>query len=457
MDGRNGVGRSTNAAPLLAPDSGGKGKRRVAGARKHSKRKDRSGAGAGGAGPVGWNAGTSSGSLAAYAGGLGADFVNESALRRHKFRAFTVARLAFFASNFTVLYSLLVGCTLDAFLEVENGPKYSTLTRNLKHYGDMLLGMAVGAVATGVWMDKGHVRRVAVTVALVSVAGSIASSAAAGQVLSNTPTFGIMRGITGLGVGGMFPLAALLSGAAADPSHRGRELVITFLMQLAGYAVAVVLADLLLQFVCTTGSVNGVMQPCTVPELLLVYRILMGCEALLGIIVAYLSWGLRPPPRTRPATEVVMTKRFSLMALVCSRKRELMSVALPWMCVDAVVYGTSLLGGQELNGLEVFGSSYSVKSFALKVRAHTRLGTCRPCPVILTSHVRCVCALAFAGYRMWLVSAERCDVGAHGAGLLHCAAGHRVLRSAAAAAAGLWVPQRLLCSDGRCGCVPAHR
>lgn len=362
-------GLSTNASPLLAataPSKKGTGRKRGAG--KQRRRKDEGGAGAD---MSNWQA-TSNGSLAAYAGGLGADFMNESALRRHKFRAFTVARLAFFASNFTVLYSLLVGSTLDAFLEVEHGPKYSTLTRNLKHYGDMLLGMAVGAVATGVWMDKGHVRRVALTVAIVSVVGSVASSVVGDQVLSDGPLFGIMRGITGLGVGGMFPLAALLSGAAADPRHRGRELVITFLMQLAGYAVAVVLTDLLLQFLCTSQPVQGIMQPCTVSELVLVYRLLMGCEAFLGVIVAYLSWGLRPPARTRPATEVVMTKRFSLVALVSSRKRELLSVALPWMCVDAVVYGTSLLGGQELNGLEVYGSSYSVKSFALKVGACLR-------------------------------------------------------------------------------------
>ena len=314
--------------------------------------------------------GQSGSSMPAYAGGMGPDFVNDEDLRRHRFRAVTVARLAFFVSNFTVTFSLLVGSALDAYNQLEYNTTYMLLTPNLRHYAAMLAGMAAGSIVLGYCMDRFPVRRMAFVMCGLLFLGSCASFATAGLVLSTHPWFGMMRFVTGFGAGGMYPLAGVLSSASAEPHHRGKELVITFLMQLCGYAMAVVFTDLLLQFMCSATVEDGVDQPCTLAQLVLAYRVLMVVEALMAMFVAYMSNQLRAPRRSTPATEVVVDRR-SRATNVCTRHmRELLGLVIPWVCVDAVVYGTSLLGGQELNGLEVYGSSYSIKGFAIKVRGH---------------------------------------------------------------------------------------
>jgi PHS family inorganic phosphate transporter-like MFS transporter len=141
----------------------------------------------------------------------------------------------------------------------------------------LLVGMMLGQVLGGIMGDAiGRLR----ALRLVMILQMVASFASA-TLTSSWSSLAVWRCLLGVGAGGVYPLAAVLSAEQASSSSSNSKdddlhrVVLTFATQGVGFWMAPAMGYLLL---------------LTCSNLQVVWRLLLGLGALPGIVLFYLQW-----------------------------------------------------------------------------------------------------------------------------------------------------------------------
>ena len=145
--------------------------------------------------------------------------------------------------------------------------------------GSAILGAFIGAVVFGRIADVSGRKTIYAIVAGVMIVGAIASAAA-----PNVTWLVISRIVLGLGVGGDYPVSAVLMSEYSNRHDRGRLVGLVFAMQAVGLVVGPLVALLLL------GSGIG-------PSI--IWRVLLGLGAVPAAAVIYLRARMPESPRFR--------------------------------------------------------------------------------------------------------------------------------------------------------------
>jgi PHS family inorganic phosphate transporter-like MFS transporter len=191
-------------------------------------------------------------------------------------RAVLVSGMGFF----TDAYDLFVIATVAALVKTEwhlgtTGTSWVT--------GSAILGAFVGAFLFGRIADHLGRKRVYVTVAAVMILGAVASAVAPGFAWLVAARF-----VLGLGIGGDYPVSAVLMSEYANRDDRGRLVGLVFSMQAVGLVVGPLVAVVLL------GSGLA-------PDL--VWRLLLALGAVPAATVVYLRTKMPESPRFRAAVQ----------------------------------------------------------------------------------------------------------------------------------------------------------
>lgn len=190
-------------------------------------------------------------------------------------RAVVVSGVGFFSDA----YDLFVIATVAVLVKAQWGLS-STQTSWVE--GAAILGAFVGALLFGRIADAIGRRRVYFTVAVVMIVGALASAVA--------PSFlwlVVARLVLGLGIGGDYPVSAVLVSEFANRHDRGKLVGLVFAMQAAGLVVGPLVAIALL------GS--GLPHD-------LVWRVLLGLGAVPAAAVVYLRAKMPESPRFQART-----------------------------------------------------------------------------------------------------------------------------------------------------------
>lgn len=134
----------------------------------------------------------------------------------------------------------------------------------------LLVGMMIGQVLGGILGDAVGRLRALQCVMLLQMLSSFASATASWKSLT------VWRCLLGMGAGGVYPLAAVLSAEQKDDNDLHR-VVLTFATQGLGFWMVPAVGCLLLW---------------TCSNLEIVWRVLLGLGALPGILLVYLQWKL---------------------------------------------------------------------------------------------------------------------------------------------------------------------
>jgi MFS transporter, PHS family, inorganic phosphate transporter len=148
--------------------------------------------------------------------------------------------------------------------------------------GSAILGAFVGAFLFGRIADLLGRRRVYAVVAAVMIAGAIASAAAPGFAWLVAA-----RLVLGLGIGGDYPVSAVLMSEYANRKDRGRLVALVFSMQAVGLVVGPLVAITLF----ASGLDHG-----------MVWRVLLGLGAAPAAAAIYLRTRMPESPRFRART-----------------------------------------------------------------------------------------------------------------------------------------------------------
>jgi PHS family inorganic phosphate transporter-like MFS transporter len=216
----------------------------------------------------------------------------------------------------------------------------STLLKGQWHLGTgqvamlnaVMLGAAfIGAVVFGRLADAvGRTRVYWMSAALMVIA-------AIGSALA--PSLAVLvafRCLLGLGVGGDYPVSAVLMSEYASPKARGRMVALVFSAQAVGLVVAPLIALALL---------GGGAGPAVT------WRVLLGLGAIPAAAAVWLRRKLPEPPgyqaqasRPRPAAQAAPGQSTGLRALVASRRLLVLlaGTAGCWFLLDYAYYGNTI-------------------------------------------------------------------------------------------------------------------
>ncbi|OYV59675.1 MAG: hypothetical protein B7Z69_06475 [Actinobacteria bacterium 21-73-9] len=198
------------------------------------------------------------------------DLLNEAPTGRFHRRAVVVSGMGFF----TDAYDLFVISTVASLVKVQWG---LTTTEGSWVTGAAILGAFVGAFVFGRLADIFGRKTTYVTVAAIMIVGALASAAA--------PSFlwlVVARFVLGLGIGGDYPVSAVLMSEYSNSKDRGRLVGLVFSMQALGLIVGPLAALTLL----SVGLADSV-----------VWRLLLALGAVPAAAVIYLRGRMPESPR----------------------------------------------------------------------------------------------------------------------------------------------------------------
>lgn len=199
-----------------------------------------------------------------------ADALDEVPLSRFHRRAVVVSGMGFF----TDAYDLFVIATVAALVSTQ---WHLTTAQTSWVSGAAVLGAFVGAMVFGRLADLGGRKKVYALVAAVMVIGAISSALA-----PNLLMLILARFVLGLGIGGDYPVSAVLMSEYSNRNDRGRLVSMVFSMQALGLVVGPLIALGLLE--------SHVSHDLT-------WRLLLALGALPALAVIYLRTKMPESPR----------------------------------------------------------------------------------------------------------------------------------------------------------------
>jgi PHS family inorganic phosphate transporter-like MFS transporter len=191
---------------------------------------------------------------------------------RSKFhrRAVVISGMGFF----TDAYDLFVIATVATLVKSQ---WHLSTTQTSWVTGSAILAAFLGAMVFGRIADVLGRKTVYTTVAAIMIAGAIASAAAPGFLF-----LVVSRFVLGLGIGGDYPVSAVLMSEYSNRQDRGRMVGLVFSMQALGLIVGPLVALILLA--------SGISHEMT-------WRILLGLGAIPAASVVYLRARMPESPR----------------------------------------------------------------------------------------------------------------------------------------------------------------
>ncbi len=251
---------------------------------------------------------------------------------------------------FTDAYDLFVISTVAAIV---SSRWHLTTSQTSWVSGSAILGAFVGAVVFGRLADIVGRKRIYVTVAVVMITGALASSLA-----PNFLTLAAARFLLGLGIGGDYPVSAVLMSEYANRNDRGRLVGLVFSMQALGLVVGPLVAlglleshvgdDLTWRLLLALGALPAagvVYLRSKMPESPRFQAAVRGRAHQAAAELADFSRGVVPSfvPQPRPAGGVGPSRR-RLSAVFCDKRllRLLAGTAGSWFVLDYAYYGNTL-------------------------------------------------------------------------------------------------------------------
>jgi MFS transporter, PHS family, inorganic phosphate transporter len=198
------------------------------------------------------------------------DLLNEAPSSKFHRRTVIISGVGFF----TDAYDLFVIATAAALVAVQW--HLSTLQTSWVT-GAAILGAFIGAFTFGRIADVIGRKRVYVTVAVIMIVGALASALAPGFLW-----LVVARLVLGLGIGGDYPVSAVLMSEYSNRKDRGRMVGLVFSMQALGLIVGPLVALVLL-----SSGIGGN----------LTWRLLLGFGAIPAAAVVYLRSKMPESPR----------------------------------------------------------------------------------------------------------------------------------------------------------------
>jgi MFS transporter, PHS family, inorganic phosphate transporter len=198
------------------------------------------------------------------------DLLNEAPTSKFHRRTVIISGVGFF----TDAYDLFVIATAAALVSIQ---WHLSTTQTSWVTGAAILGAFVGAFTFGRIADVIGRKTVYVTVAVIMIFGAVASALA--------PSFVWLvaaRLVLGLGIGGDYPVSAVLMSEYSNRKDRGRLVGLVFSMQALGLIIGPLVALVLL-----TSGIGGN----------LTWRLLLGLGALPAAGVVYLRSKMPESPR----------------------------------------------------------------------------------------------------------------------------------------------------------------
>src|SRR5579863_8734259 len=198
------------------------------------------------------------------------DLLNNAPRSRFHRRAVVISGMGFF----TDAYDLFVISTVAALVKTQ---WHLSTTQTSWVTGSAILAAFVGAFVFGRVADILGRKRIYVLVAGIMIVGALASAFA-----SNFVWLVIARFVLGLGIGGDYPVSAVMMSEYSNRNDRGRLVGLVFSMQAIGLIVGPLVALILL----SSGMASS-----------LTWRVLLGAGALPAAAVIYLRSKMPESPR----------------------------------------------------------------------------------------------------------------------------------------------------------------
>ncbi len=220
-------------------------------------------------------AGTGRGGVVVPPTGLAAiatvsDLLNDAPRSRFHRRAVVISGMGFF----TDAYDLFVISTVAVLVKAQ---WHLSTTQTSWVAGSTILAAFIGAVVFGRIADVLGRKSVYVLVALIMIVGAVTSAFATGFMWLVMARF-----VLGLGIGGDYPVSAVLMSEYANRDDRGRLVGLVFSMQALGLIVGPLVGLLLLS--------SGISHDLT-------WRLMLGLGAVPAAAVVYLRSKMPESPR----------------------------------------------------------------------------------------------------------------------------------------------------------------
>jgi PHS family inorganic phosphate transporter-like MFS transporter len=206
------------------------------------------------------------------AGATVSDLLNDAPRSRYHRRAVVISGMGFF----TDAYDLFVISTVAALVKTQ---WHLSTTQTSWVTGSAILAAFVGAFVFGRIADVLGRKVVYTAVALIMVVGALSSAFATGVLW-----LVLARFVLGLGIGGDYPVSAVLMSEYANRNDRGRLVGLVFSMQALGLVVGPLVGLVLLA--------SGVGHDLT-------WRLMLGFGAIPAATVIYLRARMPESPRFR--------------------------------------------------------------------------------------------------------------------------------------------------------------
>ncbi len=201
-----------------------------------------------------------------------ADLLNEAPTSKFHRRAVLISGMGFF----TDAYDLFVIATVATLVKTQ---WHLSTTQTSWVTGSAILAAFFGAMVFGRIADVIGRKSIYVVVAVIMIIGALASALATGFWF-----LVIARFVLGLGIGGDYPVSAVLMSEYANRKDRGRLVGLVFSMQAVGLIIGPLVALVLLS--------SGISSNLT-------WRLLLGLGALPAAGVVYLRSRMPESPRFR--------------------------------------------------------------------------------------------------------------------------------------------------------------
>jgi MFS family permease len=266
----------------------------------------------------------------------------EAALRGLRRRALLVSGIGFFANAYDLFVIGIVSTLLKGQWHLDAG--------QLALLNAVMLGAAFfGAMAFGRLADmigRARVYQISAAIMVLAAIGSAASP--------NLAVLVVFRFLLGFGVGGDYPVSAVLMSEYAHHSNRGRMIGLVFSAQAVGLIVGPLIALALL------GGGAG-------PSL--TWRLLLGLGAVPAAAAVWLRRTMPEPPRyqirpsrrtgTGPGARELLASRTLLMTLV--------GTAGCWFLLDYAYYGNTISTPQILAFISPHASETAMIAIELAI------------------------------------------------------------------------------------------
>jgi MFS transporter, PHS family, inorganic phosphate transporter len=199
-----------------------------------------------------------------------ADLLNEAPTSKFHRRAVLISGMGFF----TDAYDLFVIATVAALVKTQ---WHLSTTQVSWVTGSAILAAFFGAMIFGRIADVVGRKSIYICVALIMIVGALASALSTGFWM-----LVLARFVLGLGIGGDYPVSAVLMSEYANRKDRGRLVGLVFSMQAVGLIVGPLVALVLLS--------SGISSNLT-------WRLLLGLGAIPAATVVYLRTKMPESPR----------------------------------------------------------------------------------------------------------------------------------------------------------------